>query len=81
MEKSGDQLDIKTSLKLSMHFCSRLPSLGHLSDLQGQHRHCVCPNFGRANHPTLIISYDFNKYKIEIVEHSGKLKMTNYMFL
>ena len=57
---------------LSMHFCSRLPSLGHLSDLQGQHRHCVRPNFGRANQSPDANNelYDFNMYKIDIVEHS-----------
>ena len=54
-----------------MHFCSRLPNLGHLSDLQVQHRYCVRHNLGSANHPMLIISYVISLYMYEIeIEHS-----------
>ena len=58
-----------------MQLLLTMPNLGHLSDLQGLQIHCVRPNFGRANHPMLIISYVISicrprPYKIEIVEHS-----------
>ena len=54
---SGDQLNIKTSLCQCISAEDCPIDVGHLNDLQGLHGHRVRPNFGRANHPMLIISY------------------------